>query len=203
MPNASPTSEAVEFWFDPVCPFTWVTSRFVAEVAARRGIAVQWRPFSLQILNEGREDTHAVEHAAGHRMDRVVEAARVAHSDACVGPLYTALGERLHPGGQSDIDAVIAESLAEAGLPAELLAAADREDSDAALRESTERAIRAVGPGVGIPIVAVGGNAIFGPVLKTRPTGDAADRLWDALVTMLETPGFSELKRSVPGEIEF
>lgn len=195
--NASPTSEpTVEFWFDPVCPWTWITSRWAAEVAERRGFAVQWRPFSLQVLNAGAEPSdHDEAMRQGFRLGRVAIAVQELGGSAAVGNLYAAVGTRLHPEGRDDIDAILAESLAAAGLPPELAAAADDEAYDDALVASTRRGIDLVGPGVGIPIVAFDGLAFFGPVMSPAPTGEAAERLWDAVAAATAIPGFFELKR--------
>lgn len=191
-----PETPEVEFWFDPICPWCWMTSRWASEVSEARGFAITWHPISLAILNEGTEpNDHTPHHLAGQRMGRVVEAARVANGQDVVGPLYTALGTRIHPGGRSDIDAIIAESLAELGLDAALAAAADAPDSDAQLRANTDHAMRIAGPDVGVPIISVNGNAFFGPVVTPAPTGETALRLWDGIVAAASVPGFSEFKR--------
>lgn len=198
------TAQAVEFWFDPICPFTWITSRWVDEVAQQRGLEVQWNPFSLKVLNVGLDEgDDAQAHVDGHRMGRVVEAARQRAGQEHLGALYRALGERLHPGGRSDIDAIIAEAVAEAGLPADLVAAADDASYDAELEASTGRAIARTGKGVGIPIIGLGERAYFGPVFTRRPKGAQALELWDAYVTMTAFDGFFELKREITGELQF
>ncbi|WP_206427537.1 DsbA family protein [Leucobacter chromiireducens] len=191
-----PEKPEVEFWFDPICPWCWMTSRWASEVAERRGFAITWHPISLAILNEGNEpNDHTPHHIAGHRMGRVVEAARVASGQTVVGPLYTALGTRIHPGGRTDVDAIIAESLAELGLDPALAAAADTEVADAQLRANTDHALELAGPDVGVPIISVNGNAFFGPVVTPAPTGETALRLWDGIVAAASVPGFYELKR--------
>ena len=186
----------VEFWFDPICPWCWMTSRWAAEVAEVRGFEIAWHPISLAVLNEGNEaGSHAEGHRQGKRMGRVVEAARVAHGEGVVGALYTELGNRLHPGGRDDYDAVIAESLEALGLPADLAAAADDERSDAQVRANTDHAMEIAGPDVGVPIISVDGVAFFGPVVTPAPTGETALRLWDGIVAAASVPGFYELKR--------
>lgn len=186
----------VEFWFDPICPWCWMTSRWAAEVARERGFAIAWHPISLAIINEGRDTgSHAEGHRQGQRMGRVVEAARVAHGEDVVGALYTELGERIHPGGRDDFDAIIAESLAAAGLPDGLAAAADAADGDAQLRANTDHALAIAGPDVGVPIISVDGVAFFGPVVTPAPSGEQALRLWDGIVAAASVPGFYELKR--------
>lgn len=190
---ASPT---VEFWFDPICPWCWMTSRWATEVSEVRGFAIAWHPISLKIINEGNPpgDHHHYQ-VAGHRFGRVVEAARVAHGESVVGPLYTAIGTRVHPGDREDYDAVIAEALAECGLEADLAAAADTEVSDAQLRANTDHALKIAGPDVGVPIISIDGVAFFGPVVTPAPTGEAALRLWDGIHAAASVPGFFELKR--------
>ena len=197
---------SVEFWFDPICPWCWMTSRWLTEVSRVRGFTVAWHPFSLKILNEGRNmsDSHRHGHAKGLQALRVIEAARADHGDQVVGELYTELGERIHPGGNSDITQVITESLAALGLPAELISAADPDTSyepgndglDKILRENTERALELVGNDVGIPIIAVDGVAFFGPVVTPAPTGEDALKLWDGIVMAASVPGFYEVKRT-------
>lgn len=191
----------VEFWFDPICPWCWMTSRWATEVAAARGFEIEWNPISLKVINEGHDEnseyleSHGERHRQGHRMGRVVEAARIAQGEGVVGALYTEFGTRIHPGGRDDFDAIIAESLAAAGLPAELAAAADDEAGDAQLRENTRHALEIAGPDVGVPIISIDGVAFFGPVVTPAPTGETALRLWDGIHAAASVPGFYELKR--------
>ncbi|MFV0435532.1 MAG: DsbA family protein [Leucobacter sp.] len=185
----------VEFYFDPICPWCWMTSRWASEVAEARGFEIDWRPISLLVVNEGREDDHAESHRQGHRLGRVVEAARVAVGQHVVGPLYTEIGTRRHPGHRRDDDAVIAESLAALGLDPALAAAADTEESDAQLSHNTHHALEIAGPDVGVPIISIDGVAFFGPVVTPAPTGDDALRLWDGIYAAASVPGFYELKR--------
>ena len=193
----------VEFWFDPACPWCWMTSRWLTEVSEVRGFDVTWNSFSLHFLNEGR-DMPADKHEQHLKMLaplRVIEKARELHGDAVIGKLYTELGTRIHPGGRSDIDEIIAEALAAADLPADLAEVAhrvgDEEDElDARLRASTARALDLVGRDVGIPIIAVDGHAFFGPVVSPAPTGDAALKLFDGVVAAAGVEGFYELKRT-------
>lgn len=191
-----PEKPEVEFWFDPICPWCWMTSRWASEVAAARGFEIAWHPMSLAILNEDQEpNDHTDSLVLGLRMGRVIEAARRAEGEAVVGALYTAFGTRLHPGGRSDADAIIAESLAEAGLGSEYAAAAEDASFDAQLRANTDHAIEIAGPDVGVPIISVNGVAFFGPVVTPAPTGETALRLWDGIVAAASVPGFYELKR--------
>lgn len=186
----------VEFWFDPICPWCWMTSRWISEVAETRGFEVAWRPISLKIINEGKErNAHSDHHDAGHRAMRVIETARATVGDAAAGKLYTEIGTRIHPGARRDLDDVIAEALAAAELDPAFAAAADAEDADAQLRANTVHALEAAGPDVGVPIISIDGNAFFGPVMTPAPKGDDALRLWDALYAASTVPGFYELKR--------
>lgn len=189
-----PTS--VEFWFDPICPWTYITSRWAAEVSEQRDFEVQWQPFSLQVLNEATADSskHAA-HAVGHGLGRVMTAVAAAHDAAAVGALYAEIGLRLHPQGRTDTDAVIIESLAAAGLDAAYATAYGDDMYDDTLRANTQRGLALVGPGVGVPIIAVDGNAFFGPVISPAPSGADALKLWDAFAAAATVPGFFEMKR--------
>ncbi|WP_338404013.1 DsbA family protein [Cellulosimicrobium arenosum] len=187
-----------DFWFDPLCPWAWMTSRWIGEVEQVRDITVHWHVMSLAVLNEDRElpeDYRALMDRAWGPV-RVVTAARLEHGDDVVKPLYDAMGTRIHPGGRQDLDAVVAEALAEVGLPAELADAATSDAYDPQLRASHAEGIRLVGDDVGTPVVAFGGTAFFGPVVTPAPKGEAAGRLWDGCVLVAGTPGFYELKRS-------
>jgi 2-hydroxychromene-2-carboxylate isomerase len=201
-PAAPATTHAprtkVEFWFDPLCPWAWMSSRWMSEVEEIRDVEVTWSVMSLSVLNEGRDLP------ADYRdlMDRgwgpvrVVVAAREACGDKVVKPLYDAMGERIHHQGEKDFDAVIAGALEEVGLPAELADAASSDERDDVLRASHQRAIDLVGDQVGTPVIAVEGTAFFGPVVSPAPKGEAAGRLWDGCVLVAGTQGFYELKRS-------
>jgi 2-hydroxychromene-2-carboxylate isomerase len=190
--------DTADFWFDPVCPWAWMTSRWMMEVEKVRPVDVRWHVMSLAVLNEGRDLPE------GYRalMDRawgpvrVVVAAKELHGDKWVKPLYDAMGTRIHPGGEKDYDVVIRESLDEVGLPAELAEYATKTDFDEQLRASHSEGISLVGEDVGTPVVAVNGVAFFGPVVTPAPKGDAAARLWDGCVLVASTPGFFELKRT-------
>ena len=193
------TDRAVaDFWFDPVCPWAWMTSRWIGEVEKVRDITVRWHVMSLSVLNEGRDldDDYQQLMDDSWAAVRVVIAAARDHGEKVLEPLYTALGTRRHPGGRRDTDAIIAESLAEVGLPAELAAVGQTDEVDDLLRASHAGAIELVGNDVGTPVVAIDGVGYFGPVVTPAPTGQAALDLFDGLVLMTRVPGFYELKRS-------
>src|SRR5690625_4200472 len=192
-------ADSVDFWFDPTCPWAWITSRWLTEVEKVRDVDVTWRIMSLAVLNEGRDldpDYRA-------RIDRawapvrVVNAAREKHGQSYVKPLYDAIGTRFHPQGRiEEMEAVLAESLQEVGLPPELLAYADSEEFDDSLRASHQEGISQVGEDVGTPVVAVNGVAFFGPVITPAPKGEEAGKLFDGVVAAAAYPGFYELKRT-------
>ena len=194
-----PELNKAEFWFDPMCPFAWVTSRWIGEVEQVRDINTEWHVMSLAMLNEGRdelpEDYKAFLREAWAPV-RVITAAAERHGAEYVKALYDAMGTKIHNEGNKDIAEVIAKSLAEVGLPAELAAAGATDDFDAALRTSHEAGISLVGQDVGTPVVAFNGTAFFGPVLTRIPRGEEAGRLWDASVTLASFPYFFEIKRS-------
>jgi len=187
-----------DFWFDPICPWAWMTSRWMLEVEKVRPVDVRWHVMSLAVLNSGRELPEQYRELMDRAWGpvRVVTAARELHGDAVVLPLYTAMGNRIHPGKNDNYDQVIAESLAEVGLPAELAAYATKEDFDEQLRKSHSEGIGLVGEDVGTPVVAFNGVAFFGPVVTPTPKGQAAANLWDGSVLVASVPGFYEIKRT-------
>lgn len=196
----------VDFWFDPSCPWAWMASRWVDEVARQRDLDVTWHVMSLTVLNEDREDVsddyrRFLKRAL--RYTRLVAAVRELRGQSLVKPLYDALGTRIHPGHQSDPDTVIPAALAELGLPAEWARYADSDEYDAQLRASHAEGINLVGQDVGTPIISVNGVAFFGPVISPAPTGQQALALWDGIVAAAGYDGFFELKRTRTREPQF
>jgi len=189
----------VDFWFDPLCPWAWITSRWILHAAEVRDLEVRWHIMSLAELNSGRDDLpeqYKEAMAMAWGPVRVVVAAAQAHGDEVVGPLYTAIGTRFHVQGEErDMDTV-AKALADVGLPVELVEAADNDAYDEALRASHYDGMNRVGMDVGTPVIAVGEVAFFGPVVTPAPRGEAAGRLWDGVLAVAGTPGFFEIKRT-------
>ena len=196
---------SVDFWFDPSCPWAWMTSRFVDEVTPARDLDVTWRIMSLAVLNEDKDvdDSYRGFLPRALRYTRLVAAVGEREGREKVKPLYDALGTRIHVGGRTDVDAVIAESLQELGLPAELAAYADSDEYDAPMRASHFEGIDRVGQDVGTPVIAIGDVAFFGPVLSPAPRGDQALTLWDGIVAAASYDGFFELKRSRTRDPQF
>lgn len=197
-PAATPATPSADFWFDPVCPWAWMTSRWMTEVQRLRDVEVRWHVMSLSVLNEGRhlpEDYRRLMDDSWGAV-RVLTAAAELCGPEHLKPMYDALGTRRHPGGRTDTAAIIRESLAEVGLPDSLAAYADTDEFDKQLRVSHAEAMDLVGDEVGTPVVAIDGVGFFGPVVTPAPMGQDAVRMWDGLVLMTQVPGFYELKRT-------
>ncbi|MET8815453.1 DsbA family protein [Streptomyces sp. NPDC004549] len=198
----------VDFWFDPLCPWAWMTSRWVLEVEKVRDIEVRWHIMSLAVLNEDRIDELPEEYremlaTKAWQPVRVVTAAWQKHGADVLGPLYTALGTRIHNEGEGPSREAVVAALDEVGLPADLIDYFDQTDFefDAELRASHKEGIEKVGQEVGTPVIAVPGPdgeqiAFFGPVVTPAPQGEQAARLWDGTLAVASVPGFYELKRT-------
>ncbi len=189
----------VDFWFDPICPWAWITSRWLLEVAEQRPIQPRWHLMSLSVLNEGKPDLpdryrEGLSRAWGPV--RVCVAAEQKFGSALLGPLYTALGTRFHNEQQPREQSTIEAALADVGLPVELVDAMDSSEYDEALRASHCDGMDRVGYDVGTPVISVNGASFFGPVVSPVPRGQAAARLWDGVLLIAGTDGFFELKRS-------
>ncbi|WTW98296.1 disulfide bond formation protein DsbA [Streptomycetaceae bacterium NBC_01309] len=198
--------QTVDFWFDPVCPYTWITSRWMVEVSKVRPVAIRWRVMSLSVLNEHRDDNPEGEW--GDYMwapVRVCAAVEQRYGQRALGDLFTTLGTRFHL--RNDWGG-LAAALSDAGLPPELVEAAGSTAYDAAIRTSHAQAVALAGDDVGTPIVAVAGPdgkrvGFFGPVVSPAPTGETAGRLWDGFLLLAQVPGCFELKRTRTGEPRF
>jgi 2-hydroxychromene-2-carboxylate isomerase len=192
----------VQFWFDPVCPWAWITSRWMLEVEKVRPVRADWRIMSLAYLNLTQHEGKGLDEGYLERMGRAwgpirVCAAAAQHSGPDIlGPLYTAIGTRLHVEGRREDPAVIPEALAEAGLPGSLASAAESTEFDELIKQSHHEAFDDVGLDVGTPVIRIRGKALFGPVITPAPKGEAAGRLWDGMVLVTEADGFFELKRT-------
>lgn len=206
----------VHFYFDPVCPFAWMTSKWVRIVQARRDYLVDWRFISLRLLNSHIDyDAHfppeyEASHTAGLRMLRVAARTRAEHGREAVGPLYAAMGAQVFEQDKvPDQAAIVAHRgtaefvvpiLADAGLPADLAGALDETKWDAEIQAETDEALSLTGKDVGTPILHFQppeGVAFFGPVISRLPDEEQAEELWDHVVGLASFPGFAELKRSL------
>ncbi len=201
----------LEFFFDPVCPWAWITSRWVTEVQQLRDYDVEWRFISLAMINEDRTSDwytpeYRASHMAGLYAHRVCDEVRLSHGNAEVGSLYTALGTAFHnnqrrPEINRDPTGFMTEMLKSVDLPIEYATHVDDESHDAYIRAETDLAFERTGKDVGTPIITfhpgqANEASFFGPVIASIPRGAAAVKLWDAIETVATTSGMAELKRS-------
>lgn len=199
------SKDTADFWFDPLCPFAWITSRWIMEVEKVRDIEVRWHVMSLGYLNKDRDipDDYREHLAPAWGPVRVLLAAAQRHGDEVLKPMYDAFGERIHPGGRAVDRDLIVEVLAAVGLEEDLVDAMDDGSWDEAVARSHHEGMDAVGEDVGTPTIHVNGAAFFGPVLMRIPRGETAGELWDGVVAVAKFPYFYELKRSRTGEFDF
>lgn len=194
-----------DFWFDPLCPFAWLTSRWVLEVEKVRDIQVSWHVMSLAYLNQDKDipDDYRELLKPAWGPVRALIAAEEAHGNEVLLPLYTAMGNQIHL-EKKDLDREMVErALTEVGLPLQLADAMDSTDRDDAVRKSHHEGMDQVGEDVGTPVISIEGTAFFGPVITKTPRGEEAGRLWDAAVGLAAYPYFFELKRTRTGDLYF
>jgi 2-hydroxychromene-2-carboxylate isomerase len=194
-----------DFWFDPLCPFAWITSRWMLEVEQVRDVSVRWRVMSLYFLNKDRDlsEGYQARVARGLPIGRVLIATEQQVGAEALGPLYTAFGERIHVEKQEVGRELVADALAAAGLPAHLVEAMDDPSYDDALLASHREAMDRVGEDVGTPTIAFNDSSFFGPVLSRIPRGEDAGRIWDGTIALAAFPYFFEIKRTRVGELDF
>lgn len=202
----------VDLWFDPFCPWAWITSRWVLEAKRVRDIDVAFHLMSLAILNEGDLPSQLSDPQMLKKVwtpVRVAMAVENAAGPEALGAFYTAVGGRIHHARNKefgdllkhDYDRIVAESLRDLGLPARLAEAATSDEYDDALRRSTADGVNVRGAVAGTPTLHVNGVAVYGPVLSRIPRGEDAGRLWDAILTFASHPDFWEIKRAQPKDL--
>ena len=202
--TTEPISRA-DFWFDPACPFAWITSRWILEVENVRDIEVTWNIMSLAYLNQDKDISPEYREflSTAWQPVRVLMAAEQKYGKEVLLPLYTAMGNRIHLEKQAKDRDLVEAALAEAGLDLSLADAMDDSSYDEAIAESHQAGMSQVGNEVGTPTIAFEGRAFFGPVISKAPRGEDAGRMWDAFVTLSKFEHFYELKRSHTEDLDF
>ncbi len=198
-------TKTVDLWVDPICPWAWITSRWLLEAAEVRNFEVNFHVMSLSILNDGRDlsEKSVAMLAKAWGPVRVLIAAQERHGNEIVELLYSAMGTRYHVQGEKELDQMITNALRDAGLEADLAGAASSTEFDKALRVSHHEGMDPVGYDVGTPVIHVGDVAFFGPVVTPAPKGEAAGKLFDGVMLVASTPGFYEIKRTRTDELNF
>ncbi len=195
-------TQTADFWFDPVCPWAWITSRWMLEVEQVRAVETRWRVMSLAYLNLQQHEGKDLSEDYLARMQkawapvRIAAAAEEQRGTDILLPLYTAIGTRFHDQQRRGDPDVLREAVDEVGLDESILAAAESTDYDEAIKASHNLGMDQVGLDVGTPIMSVNGHAFFGPVVTPIPRGEAAGKLWDGVLLVTATDGFFELKRT-------
>jgi 2-hydroxychromene-2-carboxylate isomerase len=190
-----------DFWFDPLCPWAWITSRWMLEVEQVRAVSTRWHLMSLAYLNLVQHQGEGFSEEYMERMEqawgpvRIIAAAQADAGHDVALPLYTAIGTRFHLQQRRDAEA-LAEAIAEVGLSKSILDAATSTQFNDVIKASHQKGMDQVGLDVGTPVISVGGLAFFGPVVTPAPQGEAAGRLWDGVLAVVGTDGFFELKRT-------
>lgn len=198
-------TDVADFWFDPMCPFAWITSRWMLEVEAQRDVEVRWHVMSLAYLNQDKDipDSYRELLQPAWGPVRVLVAAQQRHGDHVLFPMYNAFGERIHHQKLPIDRNLVAKVLAEVGLEPDLVDAMDDASFDGAVAKSHHEGMDAVGNEVGTPTIHINGAAFFGPVLSKIPRGEEAGKMWDGAVALASFPYFYELKRSRTGDLDF